>query len=358
MKNINSLIAVILCIFILQTCTSTNKKGETDSEGQIITIDLDHPVKAKNMQDVVHSMTIVKLEESDDNLIGVIDKLLITNTNIYILDGQRSKSLFIYGRDGKCKNVIHKVGNGPGEFISPNDFDIQKSTGNLVILDGSQRKLLFYNKNGDFISELKFEAHINSFLTTNDNNLVLNKGNTRSDSSDKQIRITDSKGNTQTELLPVPEYSKEITISPRNPLQKFYNDTILYMPSLSNKIYQIQGNKISLRYQLEFGNYWPKKAYFEKEKNKHPLKIAQDLVANDYAIFLNYLETKEVLHVNFSHKEKAISFYYNKETGSSLLFSPVDENLSFPLTVEGASFVCAVYFEDKNPTLIFYDINV
>jgi hypothetical protein len=75
-------------------------------------------------------------------------------------------------------------------------------------------------------------------------------------------------------LLPVPEYSKEITISPRNPLQKFHADTILYLPSLCDKIYQIHGNEISLRYQLDFGKYWPGKTYFEKEKGNHPVKIA------------------------------------------------------------------------------------
>jgi outer membrane murein-binding lipoprotein Lpp len=355
-KKIKLLAAVILCTFVLQTCTSTSKKEENASNARTITIDLDQQVETKSLQDVVSSVTAIGLEESGENPIGIIDKMIITNTNIYILDGQRSKSLFIYDRKGKLKNVIRKVGTGPGEFVRPDDFDIQKSSGNLFILDGNQRKILIYNKNGDFISDLKFEIHINSFLTASNNNIILNKANTVSDRSNNQIRIVDAKGNTVTEHLPIPEYSKEITICPRNPLQKFYNDTILYMPSLNDKIYQIHGDEISLRYQLNFGKYWPGNEYFEKERGKHPLKIAQSLVANDYAAFFNYLETKDVLHVNFDHKHKPVSFYYNKKSGTSLLFSPKDENLSFPLTVDGTSFVCAIYFEDRNPTLIFYDI--
>ena len=358
MKNTNILIVAILCIFLLPTCTSTSKKEGNDfGVHQIIRIDLEKSLEIKNIQDVVHSITTLKLEESADNPIGVIDKLRITNTNIYILDSQRSKSLFIYGRDGKFKNVIHKVGSGPGEFVRPDDFDIE-SSGNLIVLDGNQRKLLMYNKNGDFISELTFKAHINSFLSINNNNIILNKGNTISDQSNNQILITDSQGNTITELLPVPDYSKEITISPRNPLQKFSADTILYLPSLSDKIYQIHGNNISLKYQLDFGKYWPGEQYFEKEKGKHPLKIAKDLDANGYAVYLNYLETKDILHINFYHEHKPVAFYHNKISGASLLFTFADENLIFPLTVDGTSFVCAVYFEDKNPMLIFYDIKV
>jgi hypothetical protein len=358
MKNMNLSIAVTLCVFLLQTCTSTSKKEKNDSDVQVITVDLNQSIETNNIQEIASSMTVLKLEESEDNPIGVIDEMRITNTNIYILDSQRNKSLFIYDREGKLKNVIHKIGSGPGEFIRPDYFDIQKSAGNLVILDGNQRKLLIYNKNGDFISELKFETHINRFLTTNNNHIILDKGNTLSDHSNNQIRIVDSEGKTLIELLPIPEYSKEITISPRNPLQKFYNDTILYMPSLSDKIYQIHENEISLRYQLDFGKYWPRKEYFEKEKGKHPLKIAQNLVANDYAAFFNYLETKDILHVNFEYNHKPVSFYYNKNSGTSLLFNTADENLSFPLTVEGTSFVCAVYFEEKNPALIFYDVKL
>jgi hypothetical protein len=358
MKNINLSIAVMLTILLLQTCTSMSKKEEIASGAKIITIDLDQSLETKNLQDVVSSITAIGLEEFDDNPIGVIDKIIITNTNIYILDSQRSKSLFIYDRNGKFKSVIHRIGSGPGEFIRPDDFDIQKGTEKLFVLDGNQRKILIYNKNGDFISDLKFETHINSFVTASNNNIILNKANTISDHSNNQIRIIDSKGNTIKELLPIPKYAKEITISPRNPLQKFHNDTILYMPSLSHEIYQIHENEISLRYQLDFGKYWPRKEYFENEKGKHPLKIAQDLIANEYAAFFNYLETKDILHVNFDYKDKSVSFYYNKKSGETLLFSPADENLSFPLTVDGTSFVCAVYFENKNPTLVFYDIKI
>jgi hypothetical protein len=348
-------IAVILCI-LLQTCTPTKKGEGNDPGSQIIAVDLNQPIASKKLQDVVSSITALGLEETGDNPIGVIDKLLVTNTNIYVLDGQRSKSLFIFDRAGKFKHVIHKVGSGPGEYIRPDDFDVQKSTGNLFVLDGNQRKILVYNKSGDFVSELKFETHINSFLTTSTNNIILNKGNTISDHSNNQIRIINSNGKPITELLPVPEYSKEITISPRNPLQKFHNDTILFMPSLSDKIYRIYGNEISLKYQLDFGKYWPGEEYFEQEKGNHPVKIAKDLAANNYAAFFNYLETEDVLHVNFEYKHQPVSFYYNKKSGTPFLFTLTDENLSFPLTVDGTSFVCAVYFENRNPTLIFYDI--
>jgi hypothetical protein len=354
-KDTMKKISYLLILVIFWGCNYSTQT-EKVSDIQAITIDLDQPIKTMNIREVSSSISSLRLEESEDNPIGIINKLIVTNTNIYILDWERSRSLFIYDREGRFKNVIHQIGSGPGEFVRPDDFDIQKGSGNIIILDGNQRKLLVYNKNGDFISDIKFGMHINRFIVTNDNHIILDKGNTISDHSENHIRITDMNGNTVTELFPIPEYSKEITISPRNPLQKFLGDTILFMPSLSDQIYQIHENKISQRYQLDFGKYWPGKSYFEREKGKHPLKIAQDMLANDYAAFFNYLESKDVLHINFEHKHKPVSFYYNKKTGAKVLFHMSEENLSHPFVVDGTSFILAGYIEDKNPILIFYDI--
>jgi hypothetical protein len=360
MKKMNLSVAMLLCILLLGACSSKTKPEEgVDHKARTIRIDLSKSLETKSLQDITSSISLVRLEESDDDPIGVIDQLLITNTNIYILDRQRSKSLFIYDREGNLKNIIHKVGTGPGEFIRPDFFDIQKSTGNIIILDGNQRKLLAYSKNGDFISDVPAptETYISGFVTANNNTLFLDKGNEISEISNKYIRVVDSQGKIITELLPVPEYAKSITIGPRQPLQKFHSDTILYMPSLSDKIYQIYGNEINLRYQLDFGKYWPNEKYFEQEQGKHPLKIAQNLVANEYAAFFNYLETKDILHVNFEYKDKPISFYYNKHSGESIFFHISDENISLPLAIAETSFVCVGYIEDKNPVLIFYDVS-
>jgi hypothetical protein len=353
MKNIN-IFTIIFFSILIQACTD-KKKQQNDEDYQNIVIDLTQKTEEKRIDDVALSMSFLKLEESDEYPIGYIDKIIITNTSIYILDKQRSKSLFLYDRNGNLQKVIHRTGNGPEEYIMPNDFDIQESTGNIIILDGNQRKLLFYTKKGDFISELNLNAFINSFVSIENDNIILDKGNYISDESLDYIRIIDAKGNKIIELLPIPEYSREITISPRHPLQKKRN-TVLFMPSLSNQIYQIQHNKVGLKYQLDFGKYWPRKEYFENEKGKHPLKIAQNLVKNAYAAFFNYLDTKEVLHVNFEYENKPFSFFYNKNSGESILFYSSNQDISLPLTTAETSFVCAGYSEDNNPVLIFYDI--
>jgi hypothetical protein len=334
----------LIFIFILFLACKSNNKEVINSSNSKIEVDLDTNIGEKNVFDIAASLTMLRLEEDDENPIGFIDKMIISRTRIYILDSQRAKSLFIYDRDGNFKNIIYHVGNGPGEYTYPKDFDIEKGTENIIIMDGNQRKLLYYTKDGNFISDLSLKnSFVNSFCTTDKNVLILDKGNFISDESNNYIRIIDNKGGIIKELLSVPEYLKEITISPRNPLQKL-QDTILYLPSLSNEVYQIVDNQIALRYQFDFGKSWPGKIFFEKEKGKHPLQITQDLVNDKYVSFLNFLESKDVIHANFywDGDDKLFSYYYNKNSEKSILFYSTDQTLSPPITISESSFVCAI----------------
>ena len=357
MKYIN--IFFIVCIlFIIQACT--NKSSNISDTVTVIRVDLSQKTEEKNIQDIASSMTFLRLEESFEHPIGFIDKLYITSRNIYILDSQRAKSLFIYDRDGNFKRAINKVGIGPGEFTVPHNFDIQQTTGNIIILDGNQRKLIYYTQQGDFISEIKLNnTHINSFAAVRNGDIILDKGNSISDESTNYLRVVNETGNLITELLPVPEFVRKITISPFHPLQRDV-DTLLFLPSMSNEIYRIYENEITLKYRIDFGRYWPSESYLKDTQGKHPLQIAQGLVKDRYVTFLNYLENNSVLHLNFYHGDKQYSFYYNKNSGKSILFYTNNENknISFPLTTTGTTFVYVQYFmeEDRNPGLVFFDV--
>jgi hypothetical protein len=333
-----------------------------DINAATITVDLKQNVEEKTIQDIALSMEFLRLEESVEYPIGVIDELYVTERYIYILDKERAKSLFIYDRDGKFVKAINTLGQGPGEFVRPGYFDIQQRSGNIIILDRDMRKLLYYTPQGDFISEIKLNAFANSFAVAENNTIVLDKGNTvfdrinpHGDGTPNYIHIITESGEKITELLPVPELVQEITITPRNPLQK-YADTLLFMPSLSNKIYGIHENNIALKYQVDFGGLWPGESYFEKVKGQHPLQIAQGLVKDNYVAFLNYLESREALYFDFKYDSNQYSYYYNKGNGKSIMFYNNNKEITVPLAVTGNTFVSVAYRDNSNPALIFYDV--
>ena len=78
---------------------------------------------------------------------------------------------------------------------------------------------------------------------------------------------------------------------------------------------------------------------------------------NNYVCFLNYIQTKDVLHIDF-YKDKNYSLYYNKQTKQSLLVAMEDESMSFPLATYGNEFVFIKYNDITGaPTVVFYTVN-
>lgn len=132
---------------LLSSCS--NEKKEKDFALQTI--------PSSNLQDmdpeeIFEQNQIINLDFCDDCIIGDIDKILIDDTGLYILDKQVTKSLKKFNWEGKLIFNINEIGEGLGKFVLPFDFDLEDET--LLILDVNQRKMLKFNSNnGTFIQE-------------------------------------------------------------------------------------------------------------------------------------------------------------------------------------------------------------
>ena len=109
------------------------------------------------------SAVCVRLDdENDKSLIGSIDKLVVFNEKLYVLDGQIAKGLFVFDWDGRFIRKIGSLGQGPGEYINIRDFTLNTDNNEIIILDN--HKILFFNFDGNFLK---------SFFIVKENNLIL-----------------------------------------------------------------------------------------------------------------------------------------------------------------------------------------
>jgi hypothetical protein len=126
---------------------------------------------------------------------------------------------------------------------------------------------------------------------------------------------------------------------------------------MSNCIYRLDGTSSKPAYSIDFGKDWPSKEFCSQMKQAHPLKIRERMLENNCVCFLNYLQTKDVLHIDF-HKGKNYSFYYSKKTKQTLLVAMEDDSFSFPLATYENEFISVKYKEDTGaPVLIFYTVD-
>ena len=92
-------------------------EGAEEVEEGLPVINLSENVKevsALNLSDAVERVEIVKLETSEKLLLSNVEKVEITDDNIYV-STMRSVSVYRFTRDGKFLNTIGKRGQGPGE---------------------------------------------------------------------------------------------------------------------------------------------------------------------------------------------------------------------------------------------------
>jgi hypothetical protein len=158
MKNFIQITLIILVILLQFSCA---KEKALNSEGaEAIDIVLSSENQAE-MSDHLRIEKALKLETTEESLIGNIDKIIKKKDRIYILDRLVAKALFVFDTEGTFLFKISNIGKGPGEFLSPNDFFID--TDGIKILCDATYKVITWNKSGDFISEQRMPYPILNF---------------------------------------------------------------------------------------------------------------------------------------------------------------------------------------------------
>lgn len=145
------ILSTLLIIFILQGCV---KKVNTVSDTNSKVYKIENTNEDFFQWDkFVDNATVIPLETTPGSVIGLINKGIIDNNNIYLLDYKNQKFLK-FDLEGNFINSIGKKGKGPKEYLEIRDFCI---TDNFIYtLDYG--KINCYNKNeGNFVNSFQIK---------------------------------------------------------------------------------------------------------------------------------------------------------------------------------------------------------
>ncbi|WP_062124501.1 6-bladed beta-propeller [Geofilum rubicundum] len=116
-NNLN-LTFLVMAVLFLASCNRTTQDSKTLSP-DIVTIDVkesDFIVNGK-LSDVISIDSLVFLEYTDESIIGEIDKVLVSEDRIYVVDRHSAKSIFCFDRKGNFINSYNAIGRGPQEYL-------------------------------------------------------------------------------------------------------------------------------------------------------------------------------------------------------------------------------------------------
>ncbi|MBW6479730.1 MAG: 6-bladed beta-propeller [Bacteroidales bacterium] len=170
MKNLASIVLIVLL------CSCGRSKNLTPVD-EVIRIDLlsEADMTLSDISEIASGIEYIPLQTTDSSLIGRIDKVVITEDNIYV--NNRGSEIICFNKIGNFISKLSKRGRGPGEYASIWDFDISSDSKKLILL--SNGKILLYNIVGnEFIFSKSVDLYEGvlrtSFIPGTDNILLSN----------------------------------------------------------------------------------------------------------------------------------------------------------------------------------------
>ncbi|MEA4936483.1 MAG: 6-bladed beta-propeller [Paludibacter sp.] len=156
--------ANLIYILIIASCISCScsSRPSTERKGRnLIEIDPNKDDKV-SVYDLFSRIEIIPLETKQNSLltflIGEPDRVIVHENNFYFLDDSQHL-IIVFNSEGKFLKKISKKGNGPEEYISIDDFNINRFTGNLEVLSSVGRYINVYDLSENiFIERIKFPS--------------------------------------------------------------------------------------------------------------------------------------------------------------------------------------------------------
>ena len=171
-------------------------------------------------------VSFVKLETTENNLVGSVSQILFARNKIVVVDSYVSKTITVYDKSGKFLNRIGTLGQGPGEYSYLGHVTLTPDKSMVVVVDMGSGYLKYFGLDGNFVKSKKTPFWFSSCEFITDEIIAGNYdgGNTLYGENNSQYKpqliITNLQGNVFHSGFKS-YYNKKFTMSTMMPLRKF-----------------------------------------------------------------------------------------------------------------------------------------
>ncbi len=316
------LIVFSLFSLLLVSCNSKYKLEESPVlENSIIVIKPNLERVQLDISAILDTVRFVKLEIVEKSIIGKIDKLIVFEDRIYLLDNQTS-SLFVFNMDGKFIFKISKIGHGPGEYTQLDYFDIDFENRQIVLTDLTGYWILKYDLEGNYISRKKIPFWIEGVAPVLNNGTVVyanHRDNKHVFEQEYNLFYLDSSMKISKAYFP---YNSSDFI---NPTIKFstpetgdfytYNKNRHFFSPYKNQVYQVTEEGLKSKYLFDF-----KEEGFNEEYLSQKTDLYQHMKKGEFYQLAGVFENEDVVIFSFYQRSNGIGHlgYYSKNNKKSI----------------------------------------
>lgn len=288
-------------------------------DGSYKTIDIEYPKKIE-FKDFAKNIEYVFLEPKQGYLISKIDKIMVMDSMIFILD-KLQKSIFIFDHTGKAKNKIADFGEGPGKYSGISDFDVSGEF--LYLLTSPPKEMNLYDLSGNYIQSIPTGGKFLNHFVKQGSAWVSHLNGAYNGEYKSNIMIWDSLFTTRKkDHLFIESEKRNIGARMPNFLTRNREEVFLY-ENLSNLIYKLEDGNLSIVNEILInGEGIPKDEYI-KILNSSPeeqIKVFEldlyigmrRILATDKFLFIQIMKGTRLINCFISHNSHDF-LAYNEE---------------------------------------------
>lgn len=161
---------------MLLFCFSCSSKSGSDAVGKSdaglsVTVDLVDYIEGEKEDEIalsglVDSLVYIPLQTPDDLPVDVLLAVKMSSDNIFVMD--RQQKLYRFDSHGRFLNLIGSRGEGPSEYVSAVDFEIDASLDAVYLFDIYRKKIKVYQMSGTFVQDIVVPDGVESMALLND----------------------------------------------------------------------------------------------------------------------------------------------------------------------------------------------
>ena len=332
--TMNTLTMLMALMLGLLTVPGGKNSSLAKENGYVINLDRAEKLEKMTYSSLFSKAGIIVLEDTDESLLGKVDKLEVCDNNLYVLE--KGRGLFLFNKQGKFIKMIGRKGKGPGEYIDPDDISIDRENKKIYVLDSQTQNVLKYSGNGTFESSFKLEnkGTRSTFIQPFKNALYTNLYTF--DKSGKRFllsKVDVTNGKRISFQFEASQYNKgwnELFIANQQPFISQYEGKPRFSQLFMDTIFAITKDDIQPYIVLQSENFVTKDYLDSQKETKKASKIFSNL-NNTTKIYniCNYLESDRYVYFNYYIRDNLYITFYDKLQKSAYMTQNVVNDLLY-----------------------------
>lgn len=312
-------------VFIFLLFVGCQQRMDTEVKCKYeIKIDPEQAQDSILFSDLFERISYIRIPTDDDFLIGRIDKLIVSDRHIFMLDRKLSRSVFCIDKSGNKVFEIHRPGKGPGEYIDLRDIAFDSLKQEILLFCAASRKIIRFDLSGKFLREKKIPVWAVGIHPVDKGMVVYCDYNMNKDWKNRgyypNLVLLDSMMN----VIDCHAYfqgnvDKSFVWSSRPDFCSIDNKAGV-MPDHTNVIYHVSTEHITPVWSIDFGKYNIDDRYWKHAagKNMSLKKWIEYCRVEGVCECVYYMENEGIIYFMYSHKGEYYHVFYFKENGRLL----------------------------------------